>query len=314
MVMIGKNVKSSVIGGVVAATNGVYSAGDIDSATGAQVTGGDVSSTKSQAAAVRTLGAALGIPDTRRGRQTTRRARAARSSPAPSRTCRRRKAHASSAVSRAAGAPEAGRLRGMGRWSSVVAALALSACATAPSGDATPAAPSAAGGRAGASRPPPPPQYTTAVRPGGVVGGPRAAALANEVREALRARGDAGEPDGALAAVAAWLAGQGTGAQQTRHGARSRCARASRAWSRPRPRSGWTPAPTTSGAGRWRTSRRNLPVTRYARVRVAGRRRGGGLRPHGGRAWIRSRAASVPARPAGCAARSPRATITRAST
>ena len=64
MVMIGKNVKSSVIGGVVAASNGVYSAGDIDAATGAQVTGGDVSSTKSQAAAVRTLGAALGIPDT----------------------------------------------------------------------------------------------------------------------------------------------------------------------------------------------------------------------------------------------------------
>ena len=64
MVMIGKNVKSSVIGGVVAASNGVYAAGDIDSATGAQVTGGDVSSTKSQAAAVRTLGAALGIPDT----------------------------------------------------------------------------------------------------------------------------------------------------------------------------------------------------------------------------------------------------------
>jgi hypothetical protein len=63
MVMIGKNVKSSVIGGVVAASNGVYSAGDIDAATGAQVTGGDVSSTKSQAAAVRTLGAALGIPD-----------------------------------------------------------------------------------------------------------------------------------------------------------------------------------------------------------------------------------------------------------
>ena len=67
MVMIGKNVKSSVIGGVVAASNGTYSAGDIDSATGAQVTGGDVSSAKSQAAAVRTLGAALGIPDARRG-------------------------------------------------------------------------------------------------------------------------------------------------------------------------------------------------------------------------------------------------------
>ena len=63
MVMIGKNVKAGVIGGVVAASNGTYSAGDIDSATGAQVTGGDISSAKSQAAAVRTLGAALGIPD-----------------------------------------------------------------------------------------------------------------------------------------------------------------------------------------------------------------------------------------------------------
>jgi len=63
MVMIGKNVKPGVYGGVVAATNGTYSAGDIDSATGAQVTGGDITAAKSQAAAVRTLGAALGIPD-----------------------------------------------------------------------------------------------------------------------------------------------------------------------------------------------------------------------------------------------------------
>jgi hypothetical protein len=63
MVMIGKNVKPGVIGGVVAATNGTYSAGDIDSATGGVVTGGDISAAKSQAAAVRTLGAALGIPD-----------------------------------------------------------------------------------------------------------------------------------------------------------------------------------------------------------------------------------------------------------
>ena len=63
MVMIGKNVKAGVYGGVVAATNGTYSAGDIDSATGAQVTGGDITAAKSQAAAVRTLGAALGIPD-----------------------------------------------------------------------------------------------------------------------------------------------------------------------------------------------------------------------------------------------------------
>ena len=63
MVMIGKNVKPGVIGGVVAGTNGTYAAGDIDSATGAQVTGGDVTAAKSHASAVRTLGAALGIPD-----------------------------------------------------------------------------------------------------------------------------------------------------------------------------------------------------------------------------------------------------------
>jgi hypothetical protein len=63
MVMIGKNVKPGVYGGVVAGTNGTYSAGDIDAATGAQVTGGDVPAAKSHAAAVRTLGAALGIPD-----------------------------------------------------------------------------------------------------------------------------------------------------------------------------------------------------------------------------------------------------------
>lgn len=63
MVMVGKNVKPGVIGGVVAGTNGVYAAGDIDSATGAVVTGGDIPSSKSHAAAARTLGAALGIPD-----------------------------------------------------------------------------------------------------------------------------------------------------------------------------------------------------------------------------------------------------------
>ena len=65
MVMIGKNIKAGVIGGVIAGsgTTPPYQAGDIDSATGAQVTGGDIPATQSQAAAVRTLGAALGIPD-----------------------------------------------------------------------------------------------------------------------------------------------------------------------------------------------------------------------------------------------------------
>jgi len=51
-------------------------------------------------------------------------------------------------------------------------------------------------------------QYVTAARPDGIVGGPDAAALANHVREALRARGDEGEPDGALAAVAGWIVDQ----------------------------------------------------------------------------------------------------------
>ena len=41
----------------------VYSAGDIDSATGTQVTGGDVLAAQSHVSAARTLGAALGIPD-----------------------------------------------------------------------------------------------------------------------------------------------------------------------------------------------------------------------------------------------------------
>jgi hypothetical protein len=67
MVMIGKNVKAGVIGGVVpnstTSATPAYQAGDIDSKTGAQATGGDVAATKSHAAAVRTLGAALGIPN-----------------------------------------------------------------------------------------------------------------------------------------------------------------------------------------------------------------------------------------------------------
>jgi hypothetical protein len=66
MVMIGKNIKSGVIGGLIpgsTATSPPYQAGDIDSASGAQMTGGDVPATQSQAAAVRTLGAALGLPD-----------------------------------------------------------------------------------------------------------------------------------------------------------------------------------------------------------------------------------------------------------
>jgi uncharacterized protein YkwD len=58
----------------------------------------------------------------------------------------------------------------------------------------------------------------TATRPDGAVGGPRAAALAREIREALRDRGDHAEADGALAATAAWMAGQSADAR--RHGMR----------------------------------------------------------------------------------------------
>jgi hypothetical protein len=64
MVIIGKNVKSSVIGGVTADSKGTLVASGIDSATGASVaSGGDIDTTKTQTSAARTLGAALGIPD-----------------------------------------------------------------------------------------------------------------------------------------------------------------------------------------------------------------------------------------------------------
>ena len=64
MVIIGKNVKASVIGGVTADSKGTLVASGIDSATGASVaSGGDIDASKTQTSAARTLGAALGIPD-----------------------------------------------------------------------------------------------------------------------------------------------------------------------------------------------------------------------------------------------------------
>jgi hypothetical protein len=64
MVIIGKNVKSSVIGGVTADSKGTLVAAGIDSATGAAMaSGGDIDASKTQTSAARTLGAALGIPD-----------------------------------------------------------------------------------------------------------------------------------------------------------------------------------------------------------------------------------------------------------
>lgn len=63
MLMIGKNVKPGVIGGVAKASSGAYVASDIDSASGSAAMGGDVPAAQTHVAAARTLGAALGIPD-----------------------------------------------------------------------------------------------------------------------------------------------------------------------------------------------------------------------------------------------------------
>ena len=152
----------------------------------------------------------------------------------------------------------------MGRWSSVVAALALSACAArvaattpppaAPSAPAAAAVPTARARNAvhdrGAARR----RRGRAARGGAGERGARGA----------RARGDSGEPDGALAAVGRLARGAGVTGRGSAAWPRSRCARAFRARSRPRRRSAWTRAPTTSGDGRSADIASNLPVTRYA--------------------------------------------------
>jgi hypothetical protein len=65
--MIGKNFKSSVIGGVapVSGTTGAsgYAASSIDSASGTAVSSGDIPAAQTLVAAARTLGSGLGIPD-----------------------------------------------------------------------------------------------------------------------------------------------------------------------------------------------------------------------------------------------------------
>jgi hypothetical protein len=62
-VMIGKNVAPGVIGGITPGPSGAYVASDIDSASGAAATGGDIPVAQSHVSAARTLGAALGVPD-----------------------------------------------------------------------------------------------------------------------------------------------------------------------------------------------------------------------------------------------------------
>ena len=64
MLMIGKNVKPGVIGGVAkGGSSGAYVASAIDSASGTAAMGGDIPAAETHVSAARTLGAALGIPD-----------------------------------------------------------------------------------------------------------------------------------------------------------------------------------------------------------------------------------------------------------
>jgi hypothetical protein len=64
-VMVGKNFKSSVVGGVTAdsSNDGGYAASGIDSATGASNASGDIPAAQTMVAAAKTLGSGLGIPD-----------------------------------------------------------------------------------------------------------------------------------------------------------------------------------------------------------------------------------------------------------
>jgi hypothetical protein len=65
MVMIGKNIKPGVYGGITAGStgSGALQASAIDSATGAASSSGDIAASYTHVSAARTLGVALGIPD-----------------------------------------------------------------------------------------------------------------------------------------------------------------------------------------------------------------------------------------------------------
>jgi len=62
-VLIGKNIAPSVIGGITPGSGGAFIAADINSADGAPVAGGDIPGAQTMAAMARTLGVALGIPE-----------------------------------------------------------------------------------------------------------------------------------------------------------------------------------------------------------------------------------------------------------
>src|SRR5436305_5572355 len=104
------------------------------------------------------------------------------------------------------------------------------------------------------------PEYTSAPRPNGVVGGAAARALSAEVAEALRARSDVAEPDGALADAAAWFVAANAESRQRGAGIAAR-------------RSGFLGMVLTAAVfpidepGHWRRAlaalARNFPITRY---------------------------------------------------
>jgi uncharacterized protein YkwD len=104
--------------------------------------------------------------------------------------------------------------------------------------------------------------YASAARPSGVAGGAAATALAKAVVDALRARSDVAEPDGALAAAAAWLLAA-NGDESRKRGLETAARRA-----------GFVGAVLTASTfpvgepDRWRrvlaALPRNQPVTRYA--------------------------------------------------
>jgi hypothetical protein len=62
-VMIGKNIKSGVYGGVTTGSSAAYLASGIDSATGAPNAAGDIPVANTHVSVIRTLGVALGIPE-----------------------------------------------------------------------------------------------------------------------------------------------------------------------------------------------------------------------------------------------------------
>jgi len=63
MVMIGKNIKPSVVGGLTTPSgSNALQASAIDSTTGAASASGDIPAAQTHVAAARTLGVALGIP------------------------------------------------------------------------------------------------------------------------------------------------------------------------------------------------------------------------------------------------------------